>query len=113
MVQQMEHPPAQEQDHQPGVESAMFPPPQFMPRYPGSGKLKGKVAIISGGDSGIGRAVAVLFAREGASVVVCDLGGGWDLDSLLNPRVVAQFSYGQQNRFPARENPRPIGSAGD
>ncbi len=69
-MSQMEHPPAQEQPHQPGREAVMFPPPQFMPKFPGSGKLKDKVAVISGGDSGIGRACAVLFAREGAKIAI-------------------------------------------
>ena len=60
--------PAQHQP-KPGKESELSPRPQYeAPLYRGSGKLKGKAALITGGDSGIGRAVAVLYAREGADV---------------------------------------------
>jgi NAD(P)-dependent dehydrogenase (short-subunit alcohol dehydrogenase family) len=62
--------PPQKQDRQPGIEAEMRPAPDYMPRFPGAGRLEGKVAVISGGDSGIGRAVAVGMAREGARIVI-------------------------------------------
>jgi NAD(P)-dependent dehydrogenase (short-subunit alcohol dehydrogenase family) len=58
------------EDALPGHESALEPKPEWQPRYPGSGRLQDKVAVITGADSGIGRAVAALFAREGADIAI-------------------------------------------
>jgi len=58
------------EDGLPGHESRLEPRPEWEPRYPGSGRLEGKVAIVTGADSGIGRAVAALYAREGADVAI-------------------------------------------
>jgi NAD(P)-dependent dehydrogenase (short-subunit alcohol dehydrogenase family) len=63
--------PAQAQKRKPGLESEMTPKPQYdSPNYKPSGKLRGKVALITGGDSGIGRSVSVLYAREEADVAI-------------------------------------------
>lgn len=63
--------PKQHQKRQPGIEADMHPQPQYLsPLYKGSDKLKGKVALITGGDSGIGRAVACHFAIEGADIII-------------------------------------------
>ena len=63
--------PAQSQEEQPGMEYLMNPLPIFdNPNYIGSGKLKDKVAIITGGDSGLGRAASVAFTKEGAKLVI-------------------------------------------
>lgn len=63
--------PAQHQDQQPGREEGMQPQPEFISsQYRAAGKLDGKLTVVTGGDSGIGRSVAVTFAREGADVVL-------------------------------------------
>ncbi|KPF72935.1 short-chain dehydrogenase [Bosea sp. AAP35] len=68
----------------PGSEAALDPAPMYdAPYYKGSGKLEGKVAIITGGDSGIGRAVAVFFAREGADVAILHLDESLDAADTL------------------------------
>ncbi len=85
--------PGQTQDQQPGVEAEMIPAPIYDDMdYKGSGKLKGKNALITGGDSGIGRAVAVAFAKEGANVAIAYLGEQEDIDA--NTTVELIESYG-------------------
>ena len=59
-----------EQPRMPGSEAEMDDKPEWEPRYPGSRRMEGKTAIVTGADSGIGRAVAALFAREGADITV-------------------------------------------
>jgi NAD(P)-dependent dehydrogenase (short-subunit alcohol dehydrogenase family) len=86
------------QQHQPkpGSEAALDPAPMYdAPYYKGSGKLEGKVAIITGGDSGIGRAVAVLFAREGADVAILHLGEDRDAADTLSA-IEAEGRRGMQ-----------------
>lgn len=74
--------PAQHQDFQPGMECQMNPLPIFEdPNYIPSNKLKDKTVIISGGDSGIGRAVSVLFAKEGANIVISYLNEHQDAEN--------------------------------
>ena len=76
--------PPQHQDRHPGFEHEMEPQPQSTyPNYKGSGKLEGKAALITGGDSGIGRAVAILFAREGADVAIVYLNEHEDAETTV------------------------------
>lgn len=99
MVQQQKQPP-QHQNQQPGRESEMTPRPQFEDaQYRGSGKLSGKVALITGGDSGIGRAVAIAYAKEGADVTI----------AYLNEKEDAE----ETKRHVEQEGRRCIAIAGD
>ncbi|MFC5713726.1 SDR family oxidoreductase [Thalassorhabdus alkalitolerans] len=77
--------PPQHQDRQPGIESEMEPQPYPEEKdYKPAGKLKGKVALITGGDSGIGRATAIAFAKEGADMVISYLDEHKDAEETKN-----------------------------
>jgi NAD(P)-dependent dehydrogenase (short-subunit alcohol dehydrogenase family) len=91
--------PEQRQSRQPGREDEMRPRPDYEPKYPGCGKLKDRVALITGGDSGIGRATAVAMAREGAKIAIVYLEEDRDAEETL--------------RLVEREGSRGIKIAGD
>ncbi len=92
--------PPQKQEQEPGREYKMSPRPESKPpNAKGAGKLEGKVALISGGDSGIGRAVAIAFAREGADVAIM----------YLNEHKDAKETV----RLVEKENRRCVALAGD
>jgi NAD(P)-dependent dehydrogenase (short-subunit alcohol dehydrogenase family) len=75
--------PKQKQERQPGRETPMRPRPDYEPKYPGCGRLQDKLALITGGDSGIGRAVAVAMAREGAQIAIVYLEEHKDADETV------------------------------
>lgn len=77
--------PSQKQDKQPGIEADMNPAPEYIKEsYKAAGKLNGKVALITGGDSGIGRAVSVHFAKEGADIAIVYLDEDEDAQATKN-----------------------------
>ncbi|MEZ7172614.1 SDR family oxidoreductase [Sporosarcina sp. OR05] len=89
----------QTQQHQPGIEAEMDPAPIYDDEnYKGSGKLKGKNALITGGDSGIGRAVAVAFAKEGANVAIAYLDEEEDVDANKTVELIEKYG-GKAKKF--------------
>ncbi|RDY13263.1 NADPH-dependent aldehyde reductase 1, chloroplastic [Mucuna pruriens] len=85
----------QKQDTQPGKEYLMNPPPQYSsPEYKSSNKLQGKIAVVTGGDSGIGRAVCNLFSLEGATVVFTYVKGQEDIDARDTLEIIRKAKSG-------------------
>ena len=110
--------PAQKQDHQPGREYKMVPPPDFEPRFKGTDRLKNKVALITGGDSGIGRATALAFAEEGADIAFVYLEEHKDAEetkSLIEKRgrkalaITADLGFAEQADRAVEETVRTFG----
>ncbi|MCX8075135.1 MAG: SDR family oxidoreductase [Clostridia bacterium] len=84
--------PPQHQDKKPGIESIMIPKPiSDDPSYIGSGKLNNKIAIITGGDSGIGRAVSIAYAKEGADLTIVYLSEREDGDAQETKNIVEKY----------------------
>ena len=92
VIEMPEKMPGQHQDRQPGIESQMEPRPLYDDDEPGHGRLEGKVAIITGGDSGIGRAVAIKYAKEGCDVAIVYL----DEHDDANETAEAIRKYGKE-----------------
>lgn len=85
--------PPQHQDKQPGTEQEMYPKPIYDTEDEGCNRLKGKTAIITGGDSGIGKAVAIAFAKEGANVCIVYLD---EHDDARETGEIIKNKYGRQ-----------------
>ncbi len=83
----------QTQAHQPGLESKMDPEPEYMPIYPGIGKFKDQVILITGGDSGIGKAVSLAFANEGAKIAI--IYKDEDIDAYATADIIESKFHGQ------------------